>query len=393
MHKRIKTSLDGRFHFDTVLVLTCLSLVLIGFVMVASASLHLGVKLTGDAFYFPTRQLMHMGFGLVLGVLIAATPMRVWEKSGLVLFIIGLLLLIVVLVPGLGIKVNGSTRWLSVGGLRIQVSEVIKFFSVIYMAGYVTRHQQSVQESAFGLFNPLILFSMACVLLLLEPDFGSSVVILMIAMGIMFLAGAKIGQFIVLLGSVAVLVMLLVYFSPYRLKRVTSFMDPWADPLDTGFQLTQALISFGRGEWWGVGLGSGVQKLFYLPEAHTDFIFSVIAEELGLLGVITVIGLFALLVWRIFAIGAAAEQAGQRFWAFVAYGLGIWFGFQSFVNMGVNMGLLPTKGLTLPLMSYGGGSMMIMCCAVALLFRVHSEIVELNINPLHKGKGMRVSHG
>ncbi len=393
MHKRIKTSLDGRFHFDTVLVLTCLSLVLIGFVMVASASLHLGVKLTGDAFYFPTRQLMHMGFGLVLGVLIAATPMRVWEKSGLVLFIIGLLLLIVVLVPGLGIKVNGSTRWLSVGGLRIQVSEVIKFFSVIYMAGYVTRHQQSVQESAFGLFNPLILFSLACVLLLLEPDFGSSVVILMIAMGIMFLAGAKIGQFIVLLGSVAVLVMLLVYFSPYRLKRVTSFMDPWADPLDTGFQLTQALISFGRGEWWGVGLGSGVQKLFYLPEAHTDFIFSVIAEELGLLGVITVIGLFALLVWRIFAIGAAAEQAGQRFWAFVAYGLGIWFGFQSFVNMGVNMGLLPTKGLTLPLMSYGGGSMMIMCCAVALLFRVHSEIVELNTNPLHKGKGMRVSHG
>jgi cell division protein FtsW len=261
------------------------------------------------------------------------------------------------------------------------------------MAGYVTRHQQSVQESAFGLLNPLILFSMACVLLLLEPDFGSAVVILMIAMGIMFLAGAKIWQFIILLGSVAVLVMLLVYFSPYRLKRVTSFMDPWADPLDTGFQLTQALISFGRGEWFGVGLGSGVQKLFYLPEAHTDFIFSVIAEEMGLLGVVTVIALFALLVWRIFAIGAAAEQAGQRFWAFVAYGLGIWFGFQSFVNMGVNMGLLPTKGLTLPLMSYGGGSMMIMCCAVALLFRVHSEIVELNANPLHKGKGMRVSHG
>jgi cell division protein FtsW len=393
VNKHIKASLDGRFHFDQLLVVTCLSLVLIGFVMVASASLHLGVKLTGDAFYFPTRQLMHMGFGLVLGVLVAATPMRVWERTGGLLFIIGLLLLIVVLIPGLGIKVNGSTRWLSLGGLRIQVSEVIKFFSVIYMAGYVTRHQQSVQESAFGLLNPLILFSMACVLLLLEPDFGSAVVILMIAMGIMFLAGAKIWQFIILLGSVAVLVMLLVFFSPYRLKRVTSFMDPWADPLDTGFQLTQALISFGRGEWIGVGLGSGVQKLFYLPEAHTDFIFSVIAEELGLLGVITVIGLFALLVWRTFVIGAAAEKAGQRFWAFVAYGLGIWFGFQSFVNMGVNMGLLPTKGLTLPLMSYGGGSMMIMCCAVALLFRVHSEIVELNANPLNMGKGMRVSHG
>jgi cell division protein FtsW len=189
----------------------------------------------------------------------------------------------------------------------------------------------------------------------------------------------------VLLGSVAVLVTLLVLFSPYRLKRVTSFMDPWADPLDTGFQLTQALISFGRGEWFGVGLGSGVQKLFYLPEAHTDFIFSVIAEELGLLGVVTVIGLFALLVWRTFAVGIAAERMGQRFSAFVAYGLGIWFGFQSFVNMGVNMGLLPTKGLTLPLMSYGGGSMMIMCCAVALLFRVHSEIAELN-----KGTGIKI---
>jgi cell division protein FtsW len=390
VNKHIKTSLDGRFHFDPLLVLACSSLLLIGFVMVASASLHLGVKVTGSEFYYPLRQLIHTGLGFVLGFFIAATPLRMWEKWGAWLFIVGLLLLILVLIPGLGIKVNGSIRWLSIVGIRIQVSEVIKFFSVIYMAGYVTRHQQTVQESAFGLLNPLILFSMACVLLLLEPDFGSSVVILMIAMGIMFLAGARLSQFIVLLGSVAALVVLLVLFSPYRLKRVTSFMDPWADPLDTGFQLTQALISFGRGEWLGVGLGSGVQKLFYLPEAHTDFIFSVIAEELGLLGVVTVIGLFALLVWRIFAVGLAAEQAGQRFSAFVAYGLGIWFGFQSFVNMGVNMGLLPTKGLTLPLISYGGGSMMIMCCAVALLFRVHSENVEFKATSLNNGKGVRI---
>lgn len=385
MNKQIKTSLDGRFHFDRLLVITCSSLLLLGFVMVASASLHLGVKLTGDVFYFPTRQLIHMVFGLILGVFVAATPMRVWERWGSILFIAGLFLLIVVLIPGLGIEVNGSRRWLSIAGVRIQVSEVIKFFSVIYMAGYVTRHRQTVQESAFGLLNPLILFSVACVLLLLEPDFGSAVVILMIAMGVMFLAGAKIWQFVILLGSVALLMSLLVAFEPYRLRRVTSFMDPWADPLGSGFQLTHALISFGRGEWLGVGLGSGVQKLFYLPEAHTDFIFSVIAEELGLLGVVVVIALFALFVWRIFVIGAAAEQAGQRFWAFVAYGLGIWFGFQSFVNMGVNMGLLPTKGLTLPLISYGGGSMMIMCCAVALLFRVNSEIVELNATLLTKG--------
>lgn len=368
----------GRFHFDQVLLIVSISLLLIGYVMVASASLHLGIKMTGNGLYYPVRQLMHIGLGLVFGGGVAAVPMRVWEENGPRLFLVGLLLLVIVLIPGLGVKVNGSVRWLSLGGVRIQVSEVVKFFSVIYMAGYVTRYQESVQNAAFGLLKPLGLFSVASLLLLLEPDFGSAVVIMMIAMGVMFLAGARLSQFIVLLFIIGVLAMLLVYFSPYRLVRVTSFMDPWADPLKTGFQLVQALISFGRGEWLGVGLGSGIQKLFYLPEAHTDFLFSVIAEELGFVGVVTVIGLFSLLVWRAFAIAVAAEQTGQRFSAFIAYGLGIWFGFQSFVNMGVNMGILPTKGLTLPLMSYGGGSMMIMCCAVALLFRVQSEVAEIN---------------
>ncbi len=375
-----------RFHFDSLLLSVSISLLLIGYVMVASASLHLGIKMTGNGLYYPIRQLMHIGLGLVFGAGVAAVPMRVWEEIGPRLFLVGLLLLIIVLIPGLGVKVNGSVRWLSLGGVRIQISEVVKFFSVIYMAGYVTRYQESVQNAAFGLLKPLGLFSIASFLLLLEPDFGSAVVIMMIAMGIMFLAGARLSQFIVLLLIIGVLAMLLVYFSPYRLVRVTSFMDPWADPLKTGFQLVQALISFGRGEWLGVGLGSGVQKLFYLPEAHTDFLFSVIAEELGFLGVVTVIGLFSLLVWRTFAIAAAAEQAGQRFSAFIAYGLGIWFGFQSFVNMGVNMGILPTKGLTLPLMSYGGGSMMIMCCAVALLFRVQSEVAEINAGTPRKNR-------
>lgn len=368
----------SQFHFDSTLLTVSIGLLLIGYVMVASASLHLGIKMTGNGMYYPIRQLAHIGLGVLLGAGIAAVPMQVWQEIGPRLFLVGVLLLIIVLIPGLGVKVNGSVRWLSLGGLRIQVSEVVKFFSVIYMAGYVTRYQQSVQNAAFGLLKPLGLFSVAGFLLLLEPDFGSTVVIIMIAMGVMFLAGARLSQFIVLLMVIGVLAMLLVYFSPYRLVRVTSFMDPWADPLKTGFQLVQALISFGRGEWLGVGLGSGVQKLFYLPEAHTDFLFSVIAEELGLVGVVTVIALFAVLVWRTFAIGVAAEQAGQRFSAFIAYGLGIWFGFQSFVNMGVNMGMLPTKGLTLPLMSYGGGSMMTMCCAVGLLFRVHSEIAEIN---------------
>ncbi len=380
MNKRAKPSRIGRFHFDPLLLVVTMSLLLIGYVMVASSSLHLGVKMTGSSFYYPVRQSLHIGLGLFLGTCVAFTPIRVWEKAGQSLFIVGLLLLVIVLIPGLGVKVNGSTRWLSLGGLRIQVSEVVKYFSVIYMAGYVTRHQQSIRESAFGLIKPLILFSVASVLLLMEPDFGSAVVILIIAMGIMFLAGARLSQFIMLLSFVGVLAGLLVYFEPYRMKRVTSFMNPWADAKDTGYQLVHALISFGRGEWLGVGLGSGIQKLFYLPEAHTDFLFSVIGEELGLLGVLTVIGLFSLLVWRTFEIGMAAEKAGERFSAFIAYGLGIWFGFQAFVNMGVNMGILPTKGLTLPLMSYGGGSMMIMCCAVALLFRVQSEVAEINAN-------------
>ncbi len=217
-------------------------------------------------------------------------------------------------------------------------------------------------------------------LLLLEPDFGSSVVIITIAMGIMYLAGARLIQFITLMGVLVFLASVLVYIAPYRMKRVTSFLDPWADAKDTGYQLVHALISFGRGEWAGVGLGNGIEKLFYLPEGHTDFLFSVIAEELGLLGVLTVISLFAVFVWRTFLIAEAAEQLGEKFSAYIAYGLGIWFGFQSLVNMGVNMGILPTKGLTLPLMSYGGGSMLIMCCAVALLFRVHSEIEEIKAN-------------
>ena len=378
MKKHVKHSLLGRFHFDPLLVIVSVSLLAIGYVMMASSSLHLGIKETGNSFYYPIRQSLHIALGLILGICVALTPIRVWEKSGQWLFIFGILLLIVVLVPGLGVKVNGSTRWLSIFGMRVQVSEVVKFFSVIYMAGYVTRHQESIRKSIFALFKPIILFSGACILLLMEPDFGSAVVIMIIAMGIMFLAGARLSPFIILLSSGSVLAALLVYFEPYRMKRVTSFLNPWADAKDTGYQLVHALISFGRGEWIGVGLGSGIQKLFYLPEAHTDFLFSVIAEELGLLGVLTVIGLFALLVWRTFEIAAAAEKAEERFSAFIAYGLGIWFGFQSFVNMGVNMGILPTKGLTLPLMSYGGGSMMIMCCAVALIFRIQSEVTEIN---------------
>lgn len=371
---------------DRILLFTSISLLMIGYIMVTSASLHLGLKTAGNTLYYPERQLLHIIIGLLAAGIMLVLNTEFWQKAGPWLFILGIALLVAVLVPGLGVKVNGSVRWLSVAGLRIQVSEIVKFISVVYMAGYVTRHYQAVQDSAYGLIKPLLLFSFACLLLLLEPDFGSSVVILTIALGVMFLSGARLWQFVILLAVIALLALVLVRFSPYRMARVTSFINPWADPLETGFQLTQALISFGRGEVFGVGLGAGIQKLFYLPEAHTDFLFSVLSEELGLLGVLTVICLFSLLIWRAFAIASKAEKAGQMFQAFLAYGMGIWFGFQAFVNMGVNMGMLPTKGLTLPLMSYGGSSMIIMCSAIGLLLRVHSEVRELN---LKKAKGKR----
>lgn len=387
MNKKNRNLMALPFHYDSMLVVVCACLLLIGYVMVTSSSLHLDAKasLDTDSFNiwgYPLKQLIHISLGLIMARYIVMIPMRSWQKIAPWLFLAGLLLLIVVLLPGIGVNVNGSTRWLQLAGIRIQVSELVKFAAVLYMARYIGRHQQAIRESAYGLLKPLLVFSVASALLLLEPDFGSAVVILIIAMGMMFLAGARVLQFGMLFGALVVAAGLLVYFEPYRMKRVTSFLNPWEDPRNTGFQLIQALVAFGRGELWGVGLGGGLQKLFYLPEAHTDFLFSVIAEELGFLGVLAVICLFALLVRRAFAIAVAAEKAGEQFSAFVAYGLGIWFGFQAFVNMGVNMGILPTKGLTLPLMSYGGGSMMIMCCAVALLFRVHTEVTEINASTL-----------
>ncbi len=387
MRVSMKPSRIGRFHFEPYLVVIFFSLLMIGYVMVCSASLHRSV----DAFNYIRKQSLSIGMGLTAGFFIMRVPTKFWERYGQNLFLFGLLLLIIVIVPGVGVKVNGSTRWLALGGFRFQVSEIVKLFSVIYMAGYVTRHQKTIRDSAFSLIKPIGLFAIAGAFLLLEPDFGSTVVIITIAMGIMYLAGARLVQFITLLSSLAICAGLLVYVAPYRMKRVTSFLNPWADAKDTGYQLVHALISFGRGEWFGVGLGSGIEKLFYLPEGHTDFLFSVIAEELGLLGVLTVIGLFAVFVWRTFLIAQEAEIIGEKFSAYIAYGLGIWFGFQASVNMGVNMGILPTKGLTLPLMSYGGGSMLIMCCAVALLFRVNSEVQEIKANkPKERSKWVAV---
>jgi cell division protein FtsW len=365
-----------RFYLDTVLLVTSLGLLLLGYVMVASASLHLGEKLADDSFYFPRNQLIHIALGLFSGCIVACIKLETWQKSSLGLFLLGLVLLAVVLIPGVGKTVNGSSRWLSVLGIRVQVSEVFKLIAVIYTASYIHRHLRTVRDSVQGMIRPLALLSVGGLLLLMEPDFGATAVIMATALGMLFLGGARLWQFGILLGLMAAAAVGLIFSAEYRLKRLFSFINPWEHPLDTGFQLTQALIAFGRGEWTGVGLGSSVQKLFYLPEAHTDFLFSIIGEELGLLGTTTVVLLFMLIVWRALVIGQLADRAENRFGAFVAYGIGIWFGLQSFINMGVNMGMLPTKGLTLPLMSYGGGSMIVMCAALGLLFRVRSEALE-----------------
>lgn len=374
------------FYLDTVLLLAAMAILLLGFVMVASASLHLGEKMANDSFYFLKHQAVHIAIGCVTGLAVVQVKLETWEKWSVWLFIAGLVMLVVVLIPGVGKVVNGSSRWISILGLRIQVSEIFKLIAVIFMAGYIERQLQVVRTSAQGMIRPLGMLSVAAVLLLKEPDFGATAVIMTTALGMLFLAGARLWIFGLLLGLLVGIGVTLVMTAEYRLKRVLSFVDPWQDPLDTGFQLTQALIAFGRGEWAGVGLGSSVQKLFYLPEAHTDFLFSIIGEELGLLGTSTVILLFMIVVWRAFTIGQLAERAGIRFAAFMAYGIGIWFGLQSFINMGVNMGLLPTKGLTLPLMSYGGGSMMVMCAALALLFRIRNEAIQhLAGHPVRSG--------
>jgi cell division protein FtsW len=359
---------------DHTLLFAVVVLLALGLVMVGSASTSIAERQTGHAFYYLWRQLAYMGVGLGLASGVLFIPLRLWEKLGFCLILTSVLLLLMVFIPGLGREVNGSLRWIHLGPINLQVSEFVKLFMILYLAGYLVRHTEAVQASAAGFLRPLVLFLLLAVLLLLQPDYGAVAVIFMTALGMMWLGGARLLQFLLLLISVSGALMVLALVSPYRMERLTTFLNPWADPFDSGFQLTQALIAFGRGEWFGVGLGGSVQKLFYLPEAHTDFLFAVLAEELGLVTAVLVIGLFLLIVLRALAIGRHAEQRELPYQAFVAYGVGIWIGLQAFINLGVNMGILPTKGLTLPLMSYGGSSMVAMCVAVALLLRVDFEI-------------------
>jgi len=361
----------GRFPLDVGLLVAAIMLLAIGLVMVASASVSIAERQMNDPLFYLWRQSAFVVLGLLVGFAVLNLRLVYWERLGPWFLLLGLSLLVSVLL--LGREVNGSVRWLSLGPVNFQPSEMMKLFVVVYLAGYLVRRGDEVRESVKGFLKPMALVGLIGVLLLLEPDFGAAVVITATVLGMMFLGGVRLWQFAVLFLSMSVVVAVVAISSPYRVERLTSFVNPWADPFDSGFQLTQALIAFGRGEWLGVGLGSSVQKLFYLPEAHTDFLFAVLAEELGLIGVAMVIGLFTLIVWRAFVVGQSAAQGGNRFGAYTAYGIGIWLGLQAFINLGVNMGVLPTKGLTLPLMSYGGSSIVMSCVAVALLLRISHE--------------------
>lgn len=362
-----------RIHLDKTITGVCITLLMLGLVMVCSSSITIAENQNDQPLFYFLRQLMFTGMGLFAAWIVLSTRLAVWQRYAPLLMITGVVMLALVLIPGIGREVNGSARWLPLGPFNLQVAELVKLAAIVYIADYTQRHYHQLQGQFSTLLTPLMLLSSASVLLLLQPDLGSIVVIFATVLAMLFLGGARLSIFIGLMSVFAVAVMALIWTAPYRLERLISFLDPWADPFGTGFQLTQALIAFGRGDWFGVGLGSSMQKLFYLPEAHTDFLYSIVAEELGIVGALLVIGLFFTLIWRSLAIGRAAERAGQLFGSQIAYGVGIWLGIQACVNIGVNMGALPTKGLTLPLMSYGGSSLLIVCVAIALLLRVDLE--------------------
>jgi len=358
---------------DYWLVGALLALLAIGIVLVASASITIADRQYGEPLHFLYRHVMFTALGVGLGLAAASLPLQRWQALAPVLLLVAGVLLVAVLVPGVGHVVNGSRRWIGFGGLNFQPSELMKLCMVVFMAAYLARHADAVRTTLQGFGKPLLLLLVVAVLLMLEPDFGSTAVLAATVLGLLFLAGMRLWPFALLAGVIGAGLVTLALTAPYRLERLTSFMNPWADPFNSGFQLTQALIAFGRGGWFGVGLGGSVQKLNYLPEAHTDFVFAVLAEELGLIGSVLIIGLFALVIARAWLIAARAERSGNAFAAYLAYGVALWLGLQALVNIGVNMGVLPTKGLTLPLLSYGGSSQVITLVACALLLRADYE--------------------
>lgn len=381
------SSKEGAFNYDYWLLGSVLLALCIGLVMMGSASVSIAEKQHAEPFYYIWRQLAYVVIALVLSHIVLHVPTRIWNSISPHLLVAGCALLVLVLIVGK--EVNGSTRWISLGVFNVQPSELMKLFVVIFLAGYMLRRGDEMRSTVKGFLKPMLIIGVVGVLLLLEPDFGSSVVIAFTALGMMFLGGVRLWQFGVLIFVMMMGLISLAYSSPERVERLTSFLNPWADPFDSGFQLTQALIAFGRGEWLGVGLGGSVQKLFYLPEAHTDFLFAVISEETGLLGGLVVIGIFCVITYRALKIGHNALSHSDPFAGYLAFGIGLLIGFQALINIGVNMGVLPTKGLTLPLMSYGGSSIVATCVACAMLLRIAHQYPAVSDDQLHHRKSAR----
>jgi len=358
--------------FDRQLVWISLCLMLVGLVMVTSASFPISTRLTEQPFHFMFRHGVFLCLALSVSAVVLQIPLEKWLRYSTLLLSASIVLLVIVLIAGK--SVNGASRWISLGIFNLQPAEVAKLSLFIFMAGYFVRKGDEIRRTFFsGFMKPLIIFGVLAVLLLGQPDLGTVVVMLVTLFAMLFIAGAKLWQFIALMmvgiGGVA----LLIFIEPYRMRRVTSFWDPWDDPFGSGYQLTQSLMAFGRGNWFGQGLGNSVQKLEYLPEAHTDFVFAVIAEELGFVGVTIILILIFALVVKAILIGKKALEANEQFGGYLAFGIGVWFAFQSMVNVGASAGIVPTKGLTLPLISYGGSSLIIMSIAVSILLRIDHE--------------------
>ncbi len=370
---------------DPMILLSALIILGFGLVMVASASFALAEQMASNEWHFVVRQSIYAAIGLVAGYLLFRfVSLQRLQVISPALWVVAAALLLLVLFPGVGYQVKGSSRWLDLGLVRLQVSEVAKLFAIIFLAGYLARHVDDVRSRITGAVRPMLALGVLAMLALAEPDLGAAGVLLASGMLVLFIAGVRLTPLLIVTVVGALVLAAALYLEPYRLARLESFVDPWKDPYGVGFQLTQSLIAIGRGELFGAGLGFGLQKLFYLPEAHTDFIFAVLAEELGLLGVVTLCALYGILVGRCFAIGRRAALLGNEFAAALCFGVGTWFALQALINAGVNLGILPTKGLTLPLVSYGGSSLLFMMLGLSLVLRA-----ELETRAVKAGGGAR----
>lgn len=368
-----------KFLFDRYFVTIVFIILIFGLTMVASASIDMSEHQYGSPFHYFVKQAIYLLLGLIASAAVMFVSTEQLKKLSTQLLLLALVLLILVLVPGIGRHINGSARWIGVGPVELQISEFVKLCVVIYMAHYLIRKQEEIQLTVVGFLKPMGLIAFIGLLLLAEPDFGAFVVIVLTVLGMLFLSGVRLKYFLVLLLVVIFLMVLLAVSSPYRLARLTTFLNPWQHQYEAGYQLTQSLIAFGRGHWLGVGLGNSIQKVFYLPEAHTDFLFAIITEELGLVGALVVVLLYILLIGRMMVIAWRAQEVDRSYGALLVFGFSFWLVVQFIVNVGVSTGVLPTKGLTLPFMSYGGSSLVIDCLALAMTLRVDYETRLANL--------------